>query len=46
MVFPDHVYIDVFGKSGCGSRVGLVSGQVHSMMSVEILRFVDGFVKD
>ena len=46
MVFLDHVYIDVFGKSWCGLVMRLVLGHVCSVVSVEISRFVNGFVKD
>ena len=46
MVFLDHVHIDVFRKSRCGSVMGLVSSHICSVMLVEISRFVNGFVED
>ena len=44
--FCDHVYIDVFRKSRCGSIMGLVLSHIHSVTLVEVSRFIDGFVKD
>ena len=44
MVFLDHIYIDAFGELRCRSVMGLMSSHVHSMMSVEFLGVVNGFV--
>ena len=46
VVFLNHIHIDVFGKSGCGSVMGLVSGHVCGVILVEISRFINGFVED
>ena len=46
MVFLDHVYIDVFEKSWCGSVMELVSSHVRGVMLVEVSRFVNGFIED
>ena len=46
MVFLDHIHIDVFRKLGCGSIMGLVSSQIHSMTLVEVLRLVDRSIEN
>ena len=46
MVFLDHVHVDVFRKLRCGSIMGLVLSHIHSVMLVEVSRFINGFVKD
>ena len=45
MVFLDHIHIDVFGESRCRLVMGLILSHVHSMMLVEFLGFVNGFVE-
>ena len=46
LVFLDHVHINVFRKSRCGSIMRLVSSCICSVTLVEVLRFVDGFIED
>ena len=46
MIFLNHVHIDVFRKSRCGLIVGLVLSRICSVMLIEILRFVNGFIED
>ena len=46
MTLFNHVHIDMFRKSECGSIVALVSSHVCSVMLVEISGLVNGFVED
>ena len=46
VVFLDHVHIDMFRKSRCGSVMGLMSSYICSVTLVEVLRFIDGLTKD
>ena len=45
MVFLDHIHIDVFGELRCRSVMELMLSHVYSMMLVEFLGFINGFVK-
>ena len=46
VVFLDHVYIDMFRKLRCGSVMGLMSSYICGVTLVEVLRFIDGLIKD
>ena len=46
MVFSGHIYVDVFGKSGRRSVVGLVSSGICGMTLVEFLGFINGLIED
>ena len=45
VVFFGYVYVDMVGKSRCGSVVRLVWSDVCRMTSMEFLRFINGFIK-
>ena len=46
MIFLDHIYIDMFGRSRRRSIVGLVSSGVSGATLVEFSGFINGLVKD
>ena len=46
MIFFNHVDINMFRESGCGSIVGLVLSHVHGVMLVEVLGFINRLIKD